>query len=180
MPPTLSLAVVRAGIASLARAFFCTLAKKAHRASNPVYALLPDILSHLGAERELPLEDAEAIMDTLLQHIKQVGRGRGAMQMRSWIRCCSTAGKAEGRRRCPTHGAAVLMAQPQPGATGTGSTSTVHLVLTERSSHAVPFSVIRPLRTSSTTPCVRRCACALSPSLSRGSAPCWQRASSTW
>ena len=101
-----------AGIASLARAFFCTLAKKAHRASNPVYALLPDILSHLGAERELPLEDAEAIMDTLLQHIKQVRRERGAMQMQSWIRCCSTAGEAEGRRRCPTRGAAVLMAQP--------------------------------------------------------------------
>jgi hypothetical protein len=37
-------------------------AKKSHRNSNPIYNMLPDILSHLSHERDLPSAEAEAVM----------------------------------------------------------------------------------------------------------------------
>ena len=42
-------------------------AKKSHRNSNPIYNLLPDVLSHLSCERDLPSKDAEAIMEVRRQ-----------------------------------------------------------------------------------------------------------------
>ena len=58
-------------IRKMARAFFSTLAAKSHRNSNPIYNLLPDILSHLSAEKGLPSKDAEEIMIFLLDYVKQ-------------------------------------------------------------------------------------------------------------
>ncbi|KAG1667780.1 hypothetical protein FOA52_010817 [Chlamydomonas sp. UWO 241] len=55
----------------LARAFFSTLAKKSHKNSNPIYNMLPDILSHLSRERGISPGEAEAIMESLLEYIKQ-------------------------------------------------------------------------------------------------------------
>ena len=54
-----------------ARAFFSTLAAKSHRNSNPIYNLLPDILSHLSTDKGLPTKDAESIMLFLLDYVKQ-------------------------------------------------------------------------------------------------------------
>ncbi|GAX78483.1 hypothetical protein CEUSTIGMA_g5922.t1 [Chlamydomonas eustigma] len=58
-------------IARMARSFFSTLAKKSHRNSNPIYNMLPDILSHLSHESDLTSAQAETVMMTLLDYIKQ-------------------------------------------------------------------------------------------------------------
>lgn len=57
-------------VAATARLFFASLGKKAHRGANPVYNLLPDILSNLSRERRLDGPGFGRIMAFLLDFIK--------------------------------------------------------------------------------------------------------------
>ena len=45
-----------------AQRFFATLARKANKARNPIFAHVPDILSNLAREDDLSREDFESIM----------------------------------------------------------------------------------------------------------------------
>ena len=54
---------------ALASLFFHELARRAHKGSNPVYNLLPDVLSSLAADGELSATDFRTIMETLLSHV---------------------------------------------------------------------------------------------------------------
>ncbi|CAL8472231.1 g11773 [Coccomyxa elongata] len=56
-------------IAGLAQVFFHELSRKASKTTNPIYNLLPDILSSLSAEPGLPSAHFQAIMRTLLGYI---------------------------------------------------------------------------------------------------------------
>ena len=55
--------------AALASLFFHELARRAHKGSNPVYNLLPDVLSSLAADGELGAAEFRTIMETLLSHV---------------------------------------------------------------------------------------------------------------
>ncbi|KAK9839654.1 hypothetical protein WJX81_003584 [Elliptochloris bilobata] len=56
-------------IAALAALFFHELASKAYKGTNPIYNLLPDMLSSLAAEPSLAPADFQSIMRTLLGYI---------------------------------------------------------------------------------------------------------------
>eukprot|EP00955_Chlamydomonas_euryale_P116600 366430-Chlamydomonas_euryale.AAC.3 len=75
-------------------------AKKSHRSSNPIYNMLPDILSHLSRERSASAREAEAIMEVrtkavqaVLVHTKTEVQGRACSHKNRGAGRCSLTQK---------------------------------------------------------------------------------------